>query len=71
MSEKDPIGDESDYILFHTRCPQGHVTMQRHRVASWRAGLTTGRLMFRCRVCGESWLPSQNDKATILSRIGR
>ena len=65
----DVILDEDGYVPFHVRCPNGHHAMQRYRREDWQAGLSNGRLVFRCETCQSQWPPSLLDKATILSRL--
>ena len=65
----DLIVDENGYVPFHARCPNGHVAVQRHRPEDWKAGLTNGRIVFRCPTCDHHWPPTQDDKTTILSQL--
>jgi hypothetical protein len=67
----DLIVDDDGFMPFHARCPNGHFAVQRHRPEDWKAGLSNARLMFQCNICEARWAPSLNDKATILSQLGR
>ena len=65
----DLIVDQNGYLLFHARCPNGHLALQRRRAADWKAGLVNERIVFHCDTCDVHWPPPLNDRATILSRL--
>lgn len=62
-AEGDLSVDEDGNLPFHARCPNGHLTVQRHRAEEWKAGLANDRLMFQIRGCGAcrsasgTWMP--------------
>ncbi len=65
----DLIVDKNGYLLFHARCPKGHLALQRRRTADWNAGLVNQRIVFHCDTCDVHWPPPLNDKAVILSSL--
>lgn len=70
-AEGDLSVDEDGNLPFHARCPNGHLTVAAAPRRGVEGGIGERSTDVPVPTCEARWAPSLNDKATILSQLGR